>query len=414
MNKDIINDLKKYGIHPGLETIKNLLGSLDIPLDGKKIIHIAGTDAKGSVGEYISKILEGSGKKTGHFLSPAVFEYEEMFRINGKNISEKRLEDIYSYIEKIRKEKGSLLPHPTLFEMETAAALLYFHEEDCDYMVIECGMGGKWDATNVFENTKMCVFTPIGRDHEKFLGDSLEKIASNKAGIIKEGAICISAHQEDPVRKILLEKNNETKFIDPLEISKGVSYENGYQIFSYRDFPGLRTKMLGAFQRENAALAIEAARSLIGDKKDFGGIVYKAVEKAALAGRFDIRRTYNDIPLVLDGAHNPPAVRRLLGSLEEYFPHEEYIFILGVFMDKNIKEIARLISKKARRIITITPPSERGFKGEDLRDICLGFMGNAEYAGSVDSAIDKALEGAGDNSCIICTGSFSYLKDVRQ
>ena len=256
-----LDEVSKYGSVLGLDTIRELLYELGNPQNDLKFIHIAGTNGKGSVLAYISTILSENGFRVGRYISPTVIGYLEKIQINGDWISEKVFTELVEEVQRaiVRMETNGKAS-PTVFEVETAIAFLYFQREHCDYVVLETGLGGILDATNIISNTKVAVFTNISRDHMGFLGNTLEEIAENKAGIIKPGCVVVSAAQEEVVRKVLKEaadKNHvQIQFAEPDKVQVLDESYHG-QTFSYKQFENVHISLAGLYQIQNVATACE-------------------------------------------------------------------------------------------------------------------------------------------------------------
>ena len=249
-----------YGIVPGLENIRELLNRLGNPQQSLKFIHIAGTNGKGSTLAFISTALMENGYKVGRYVSPTIFEYRERFQIQGKPITKaevgRLMETVAVHADAMENEG---LAHPTPFEIETAMAFLLFAGKQCDFVVLETGMGGELDATNIIENTLISVITSIGRDHMGFLGDTIEEIATQKAGIIKKDAVVISANQLDSVTAILEEVARKKqaagiRFLDAKDI-KQEKFNLHKTTFTYKENKKIEISLLGTYQTKNAALA---------------------------------------------------------------------------------------------------------------------------------------------------------------
>ena len=256
---DFLEEVKKYGMVPGLFNIEQLCEKLGNPQADLKFIHIAGTNGKGSVLSFCSEILKQAGYRVGRYLSPAVFEYREIMQVNGRPVSKK---DLCRMMEHMKDVCGELVlegkPHPTAFEIETAMAFWYFKEQKCDIVVLETGMGGRLDATNVVQNTLLAIFTSISFDHRKVLGNSLEEIATEKSGIIKKGSAVIALKGPEEVMKVLQDKAKELSVplvtADPAD-GKVVKRSLEKQVFHYGKYHDLTITLAGTYQIENAVLA---------------------------------------------------------------------------------------------------------------------------------------------------------------
>ena len=284
--REYIKKASQYGIVPGLDNISNLCDKLGNPQNELEVIHIAGTNGKGSVGAFAEQILIESGKKVGRYVSPAVFDYLEQFRINAENMSEDR----YAYyISRISEVADKMTPHPTPFEMETAVAFLYFKEEQCDVVLIEVGMGGREDATNIIPKSLVSVITPISMDHMKFLGNTLEEIAYQKSGIIKNNGLVVTAKQENCVMNVI-ENECREKNARFIKVDSVTEYE---------------ISLDGEYQRENAAVAEEVCRRIDGVSEND---IKSGLINTVWHGRFE--KICDKPEFIIDGAHNTDGAQR--------------------------------------------------------------------------------------------------------
>ncbi|MCQ2520393.1 MAG: bifunctional folylpolyglutamate synthase/dihydrofolate synthase [Lachnospiraceae bacterium] len=404
--------LNSKGIKPGLQSIRDLLEALGNPEKETKIIHVAGTNGKGSVSKYIFEILRAQGYKVGLYSSPAVFEEREIIAVNGRNISK---EDYVNLIDEIRELDSKLTF--TRFELETAMAYLYFARKKCDYAVVECGMGGELDATNVTETTEVAVFAAIGMDHMSFLGNSLEEITRTKAGIIKPGcAVAVNGRNSetlDIIKACAKEKENSIFVANPDDICNLKFLKSG-TVFDYKNYKKIKIKLLGDFQPDNAITAIEAVEAL---RKRGAKIseraVYQGLENAILQGRFEI---ISSKPIVIiDGAHNEPASRVLRKSIERYFIDKKLIYIIGVLKDKEYDKVIENTCDLAWQIITVPSPNkQRTLSSYELAKSVSRVNPNVTSADSVEEAVELALMMADENTAIIAFGSLSYLGLLKQ
>ena len=399
--KEYIKSLTGRGIVPGLDTIKSLLTELGNPQNSLRVIHVAGTNGKGSFGAYLSSIIESSSIQCGRFVSPCVGEYKNTFLINGNCVSEEIVTDcadtLKSAIETLEK-RGIF---PTSFEAETALAFIVFNRISPDYVIIECGMGGLMDATNVTDNPELSVITKISLDHTAFLGNTIEEIAFQKAGIIKSGRPVVCADgQNDAIKvieRICKEKGSEMFIADVPQITELGSFETCFNINNNT----YTTKMLGTYQPHNAALAIKAAQVLgITD-----GAIKNGIRNAQWAYRFERIGKF-----ILDGAHNPDGASALAKSLKAYTSPENTVFICACFKDKDFDKIAELTSPYASRVYCITAPTPRGLDSEVLCDAFKKHGLDATTSPTLKSAIDSALEFKN----IVIFGTLSILSEAKE
>ena len=411
---ECIEEWNKLGSVPGLDSITELCKRLGNPQDELKFIHIAGTNGKGSILCYISTILNSLGYKTGCYVSPTISTYLERFQVNGKYMSKAAFA---RYVERIKNVCDEMvsegLPHPTSFEVETAIAFMYFLDKKCDIVVLECGMGGKLDATNLVTTSLMEVFAHIDMDHMQFLGQTQEDIAREKAGIIKPGTMVVSMPQKEEVSAVLREvaKANNCNYVEvsPEEISS-IKYSLKGQSFML-DGAKFTTPLLGTHQIDNAATAVRAiqilgARGII--KNATKENIQKGLAQAVWPARLSI---VSKKPLiVIDGAHNPDAARRLSDSVDLYFADKRKIFIMGMFRDKAVEEVAGIMCGKADMVLTIaTPNNPRALSSVELAGIVAEVNPNVTSLDSVEEAIEMAKMFADDNTLILAFGSLSFL-----
>ena len=413
---EYMESIKGCGIVPGLSSITELCKRLGNPQDAVSFVHIAGTNGKGSVLAFLSSILKCAGYRVGSYHSPAVFTYCERIQINGRAISQKALcecmEEVKAACDAMTAEGFA---QPTPFEVETAAAFLHFRKNACDIVVLETGMGGREDATNLVNTTKAAVLTPIGMDHMQFLGDTPEKIAAHKAGIIKNGCYVITAGQK-PEILAEIEKEAAQKRC-PLTITgeaQKIKYGLEKQSFSYQDasgkrYEGLEISLAGKYQIENAALAVETAGRLalcgypVSEKQ-----LRKGLAEASWRGRFQIagKRPL----LVLDGAHNEEAAKKLAESIRFYFTNKRIVYIMGMLKDKECEKVVAETCAYAEQIITITPPdNSRALSAMDLAQIVKEYHPHVTAAGSLEEGVEMAYLLADKADVILCFGSLSYL-----
>lgn len=418
--KNYLDNISKSGIRPGLETIRELLRRLGNPQDKLKCVHVAGTNGKGSTISYIACILNEAGYRTGAYTSPCVFSEYEKFAVSGIQISPDKYEELMTeVIVKCTEMTGEGFVHPTVFEMETGAAFYYFYREGCDYAVIETGMGGRDDATNVIENTEVEVLTSIAMDHMKFLGNTIEEIAFAKGGIIKPGSDVVLYDQDERVSRIIsgicTEKNAGLSLCNVSDAEASAYYDEEKQalVFSYGNFEKLETVMPGMYQASNAAVAVEAALLL---RKRGAGIsdmdIRKGIKKASIGGRFEI--IHKKPLIIIDGAHNPDAALKLVRTVKMYFTNRRLLYIMGVLADKDFGQTVKLTVPVADKVYTITPENSRALDAEKLAACVSEYCSDVEAKHSLEGAVKDAMLWAGDDGVIIAFGSLSYLGAVKE
>lgn len=410
---DYIESLSKYGIKPGLEAIHELCLRLGNPQDSLEFVHIAGSNGKGSTLAYVSTILKCAGYKVGRYISPTIFEYRERIQIGEKPITKKRLCQLTEQLKKVCEEMvAEGFAHPTPFEFETAMAFVYFKEMAVDMVVLEAGMGGRGDATNLISTTKVAVLASISMDHMQYLGNTLERIATQKAGIIKPGCKVVSQVQEEEaaavIRRECEAKGVELTFAQPEKLKK-IHYAVSGQSFTYGEFRNIRLQLLGTYQIENAMLALEVVQALRRSGMNISeDSVYAGFKEAKWPGRFQViaKKPY----FVVDGAHNEDAAKKLAKSLEFYFTNKRIIFIMGILRDKEYEKIIQHTAGYAEQIITVkTPNNPRAMDSYELAGEVARVHPSVTAAASLEEAVELAYLLAGKDDVIVAFGSLSYL-----
>lgn len=412
---EYLEELKQYGSVPGLENIRALCEKLGHPEQKLTFIHVAGTNGKGSTVACLSQILKESGYRVGQYISPTIFEYRERIQVNGKMITKKALAQGMTMLKEICQElvrEGKA--HPTSFEVETALAFWYFGEKKCDIVVLETGLGGELDATNVIAHPLVEVFTSISMDHMGILGKTYAQIARSKAGIMKPNSIAVTTTQNEEVSKVLFEQAQKIgiplreSYMEKVKIRKSRLDE---QVFDYKSYQKMVIHLAGKYQIENAILAIEATEAL---KEQGVRIPERAVadglEKAVWKGRFQVVSTKPYF--LVDGAHNRDGAKKLAESLSYYFPEKRMIFILGVLRDKEREQILKETSFLADQILTISTRGERGLSSYDLALTASQYHSNVTDVGGIQEAVELSYLMADENTVIVAFGSLSYLGEL--
>jgi dihydrofolate synthase/folylpolyglutamate synthase len=414
---EYINKTQKFGIRPGLEAIEMLLNFMGNPQKMLKYVHVAGTNGKGSTVSFISSVLIEAGYKVGIFTSPSIQRFSEKIRVNHTEIPECDIARIISSmkekIELILRSGGS---SPTEFEIITALAFQYFAEQGCDLVVLEAGLGGRLDSTNIIGKPEVAVITTINYDHMDVLGDTLTEIASEKAGIIKEECDVVLYPQEQDVQTVVDQvcerqgaKLHKVDF-SSLQIK---SFDFQKQKFDYEAYTSLETSLLGDHQIKNAAIAIKTIEVLQGKGYRVNEqIIRKGLSKAKWPGRFEM---VNQSPVFLvDGAHNVQGVLTLNDNLKKLFPGKKVTFMIGVLSDKDYKAMIRVISPIAKSFITVTPNNSRALKAQDLKLFLESHSLNALACESTEEAIRMCLKFALPDEIICAFGSLYYIGEIRK
>lgn len=376
-----------HGIKPGLEVTLALLEKLGNPHKNLKCIHVAGTNGKGSVCAMMESVLRASGFKTGLYTSPHLFRFNERFRINGREIPDPVLEALISDVEAAEKArydslensppaegcpKGGVGRPATFFEISTAMAFEYFKREKVDYAIIETGMGGRWDATNVIQPL-LSVITRIDIDHTEYLGADIEKIAWEKAGIIKSGApvICgpMSVEAEAVIYKEAKEKKVPILGSDEAVFFQCLESRRDDQLLSIEasghEYPNIRLPLAGSFQMENCGIAVAALEDLA-DIQGFRLQMKRGLEAVKWPGRFQLLRERP--PVIYDGAHNVCGARALAQTLEEIFPKFGNGFLFSFMKDKDVEGILKTIKPVIEKAWALTLPGDRAMKAEEIAE----------------------------------------------
>ena len=421
--QEFLKEREKLGSVPGLDSIRELMQELGNVQERLSVIHVAGTNGKGSVCAMISSILQEAGYRVGMYTSPAVFERREQYQVNGQPVSEQEFAELMTDIKKACDRMEERGVYPTLFEVETAAAFLYFYRRRCQAVLLETGMGGAMDATNIIRKPSVSVLTSISMDHMKFLGNSIEEIARQKAGIIKENSFAAAVRpRQEQVRKVLEEicqkKHTELVYAFDKEKEQTEDRAQNFLCFSYGDYGKLRLSMTGAYQTENSICAIKAIELL---RKQGWKItneqVKKGLEQARWEGRFS--RLCREPLVVMDGAHNEDAAKKLRETLKMGFTNYKIIYIIGVLADKEYDKILKIMTPLAWKVFTVTPNHPRAFDGALLAERAEAYHSDVRFCGTVSEGLEQAFacaksKTAGEKAMILAFGSLSYLGEIRE
>lgn len=413
-----VESLQRYGSVYGLDNMRLLCGYLGNPQDKLKFVHIAGTNGKGSVLAYVSTVLQTAGYKVGRYISPAVLDYRERFQVSGRMIPKaalcRYLEQVKDAAEQMAEKENA---HPTIFEIETAVSFLYFLDKKCDIVILETGLGGRLDATNVIQTPVCVVFTSVSKDHMALLGDSLGEIAEQKAGIIKKRCPVVSCRQTPEVMQVLEREAAGygcSLTAADAETAGEIKYGIKKQSFSYKTHKKLEITIAGKCQIDNAVLSVE----VIDELNQAGFPVSEEQLKKGLLqtkwqGRFSV---IGKKPLfIADGAHNEDAALRLAQSIRFYFTNKRIIYIIGMLGDKEYDKVLRLTSPLAEHMITVTPPhNARAMSAYELAQAAGAYHNCVTAADSLQEAVELSylLAGQDKNTIIIAFGSLSYLGEL--
>ena len=404
-----IHSQSNYFCKPGTERIEKLCKALGNPQNDLKFIHVAGTNGKGSFCAFLTEILRKAGYKVGTYTSPFILRFNERIAINGTPISD---EDLSEICEKVRLACEEMSDKPTEFEIITAIGFKYFKDMGADIVVLECGLGGRLDATNIIESPLLSVITGVDFDHQNFLGDTIDLIAAEKAGIIKNNCPVLWCGNNKIAKAIIENEANEKNsqfYANDAEIRVRFSNMEGTE-FSFADFDNLQISLLGSYQPKNASNAVMAATILRENGMKISDADIKiGLKSTKWKARFE---KLCDQPLIIfDGSHNPEGVKAAVESIKGLFGEQKVNILSGVMRDKDYSFMARAIGEVAKKVFTVTVNNPRSLSGEEY---CKVFMDNnidASAMESVKAAISHHREYFSD-SPLICMGSLYMYSEV--
>ena len=413
---EYIHSLEKFGIKPGLERIKALCEILGNPQNNLKIIHVAGTNGKGSTSTMISNILQKNGYNTGLFISPYVIDFRERIQYNGNMIEHGELADC---VEKV-KEAADILAqkeiYPTEFEAVTAAAFVYFEKKKCDFVVLEVGLGGRFDSTNLILAPYASVITSISIDHMNILGNTVEEIATEKCGIIKFGAATVSyPFQTDGAMRVIEKacKEKMNKLIVPdigfLEI---ISEKAEGTTAVYKNIK-FNLPLTGRHMVYNAITAIEAVKSLerLGVSVDDDSII-KGISASSMPARIEILRAH---PLIiLDGGHNEGCANALSDYIKKFIANKRIIAVCSLMHDKDYEAYLKIVAPYVSTFIATQAPVPRALGAQELCDCASAYCSNSNAVANPHKAITAALNSAENDDVILVCGSFYLAGEIRE
>lgn len=395
-----IENKRRFGSLPGVVVSRKLLAAVGDPQNDLAFIHIAGTNGKGSTAAFLREILKEAGIRAGMFTSPHLIDFTERIQVDGRQIPEEDAARLGEMLLNLDLEV-----HPTMFDYCLAMALLYFREQGCRLVILETGLGGRLDSTNVISAPLVSVITKIGYDHTEVLGDTLDKIAAEKAGILKPNTFMVSESQQQPAEKVL--KGCCSKLgisYQFVEAEKIKAVDHG---FSYEGKGSYRMRMLGMHQRENAMAAVFAAEALrIYGFEITDAQISQGIENATWNGRMEL--ISQEPYLLIDGAHNGHGVHALAESLKELYPDEKFHFIMGVLADKDYKQMVKEILPLAESVTTVTPDSGRALQGETLAEYIRSYGVFAENTEQMQEAFLQIRDKT------VAFGSLYFIGEIRK
>ena len=396
----------------GLDRTRELLGKLDDPQKELKFIHIAGTNGKGSTAAMLSSILEEAGYRVGLYTSPFINRFNERMQVNHQPIPDEELAALTEYV---RPHADAMADSPTEFELITALAMVWFARQKCDIVVLEVGMGGELDSTNIIDVPEAAVIAAMGLDHVKELGPTMADIARAKAGIIKEGGRVVSyggnPEADEVIAAVCRARNASLCQPDFSAIVPGDFSLEG-QTFSYKGWRGLRIPLVGAYQMNNAAVVLETVEVL----RQRGWSVSDEAVRQGLAdtrwpARFEVLR--RDPVFIVDGGHNPHGIRATAESLSRLFPGRKITFVTGVMADKDVEHILGLIVPLAEQFFTVRPDNPRAMDAGELARRIEAMGAKATACASVRDGVDRAIQAEGPHGVACALGSLYMSGEVR-
>lgn len=404
-----IHSVSNYFCKPGLTRIEYLCSSLGNPQKSLRFVHVAGTNGKGSTCAFLSSILEKSGYKVGTYTSPYILRFNERISVNRQSISDN---DLARICYKVKSVCNTMEDKPTEFEIITAIAFEYFKEQNCDIVVLECGLGGRLDATNIIESPLLSVITGIDFDHQNFLGNTIELIAKEKSGIIKENCPTLwCGENEEALNVIKTEANlkNSDFYINDETVDIIKSDLSG-TTFNTNLFKNLEIKLLGSYQPKNATNAILSATLL----RESGltipdNAIYEGLKATKWMARFE---KISDKPLIIfDGSHNPQGVAATVRSLKHYFGDKKVNILSGVMKDKDYTFIAKTIGEIANKVYCVTVDNPRTLSAEEYASVFRSNSIENEAFESIEKALNKAIKNS-DDTPLICMGSLYMYSQI--
>ena len=399
------------GSIPGLSRTRELLASLNNPQDQLKFVHIAGTNGKGSTASMLANIFRSAGYRTGLYTSPYILCFNERMQVNGEMISDAELAEITEYV---KPHAEVMADHPTEFELVTAIAMEYFARHACDIVILEVGMGGEFDSTNIIRTPEAAVITNIGLDHVEVLGDTLEKIAQAKAGIIK-GGDAILYRSTEGVEAVFAERCRETN--TKLHLADFASlrlHESSFagQIFDCGARKNIALPLLGEHQRKNAAVVLKTVDALIAKGwRITEEQLREGLRSVTWAGRFELLR--KDPVFFVDGGHNPQCMEALVKNLVDYLPDRPITALTGVMADKDFSDMYRMVAPYVTRWITVTPDNPRALPAQKLAEKLSAFDKPVTACASVAEGVRTAIAQTEADGAVVAFGSLYMVGDIR-
>ena len=409
---EYIHAVQWAGHKPGLSRTRTLLAALGDPHKTLKFVHVAGTNGKGSTAAMLASCLQAAGYRVGLFTSPFINRFNERIQINGEQIPDEALVQL---VERVRPAADAMTDIPTEFEIITALGMLWFAEQKCDIVVLEVGLGGTLDSTNVIDPPECAIITALGMDHVKELGPTIADIAAAKAGILKPGSPAVSyggvPEADAVIARVAKEQHAPLTVVDfhKLRCDGGDLDE---VTFDFDGLNGVRLPLIGSYQPKNAATAITTLRVL--REKGWNipeEAIRKGLETVRWPGRFELLR--HSPAFLLDGSHNAHGMRATVQSLQDRFPGEKFVFLISIMADKDVSEMLALLEPLARQFVTVAAHTPRATPAETLAAQIRAAGFRAEAAPSIEAGVARALELGGEGP-VCALGTLYFSGDVRQ
>lgn len=400
------------GSIPGLGRTQELLEKMGNPEKKLKFVHIAGTNGKGSTAAMTASILSKAGYRTGLYTSPYIYRFHERIQVDGVEISDEDLTEITEYVKPLA---DSMAQSPTEFELVCCIAFEYFYRKKCDIVVLEVGMGGAWDATNVIEVPEVAVITNIGLDHTEYLGDTVEKIAETKSGIFKPHGHAVVYRSTPSVEavyeRVCAERDVSLRKADFEGLVLKAHTLEG-QVFDCGSRKNLVLPLLGDHQLHNASVVLSIADTLIGEGwKISEQNIYDGIRDVRWPGRFDI--VCRKPLFIIDGGHNPQCIEALVKNIRDYLAGKKVIALTGVLADKDYADMYKPVMPLVDRFVCITPPNPRKLEAEQLARYLRQAGAQAQASESILDGVKKAMDLAGEDGVVLCFGSLYSIGGIR-
>ena len=400
------------GSIPGLGRTQELLRRMGNPEKQLKFVHIAGTNGKGSTAAMTASILRKAGYRTGLYTSPYIYRFHERMQVDGQEISD---EDLAAITEYVKPLADSMTESPTEFELVSCIAFEYFKRMQCDIVVLEVGMGGAMDSTNVIEVPEVAVITNIGLDHTEYLGDTLEKIAETKSGIFKEGGHAVvyrgTPGVEAVFERVCAERHVSLKKAD-FDGLRSVSHSLDGQVFDCGARKNLFLPLLGDHQLHNAAVVLSVADTLIEKGwKISEENIRDGLRDVRWPGRFDIMR--RDPLFIIDGGHNPQCIEALVKNIQDYLPGKKLVVLTGVLADKDYVDMYQPVMPYVKQFICVTPPNPRKLDANKLAAYLESTGIPASPYAEIADGVKAAIEAAGQDGVVLCFGSLYMIGSIK-